>query len=271
MVLPYVETTIEEVDKADEDIQQPLSSQLRYAFTFLLCAIYFKDSFNFHILKDAPAEDRDARAFPPYKTPNDIMAQVPFLTINKEYDSNIISQAKAEIAPRKETVLVTVDGEESNIRQQGENSKAPSAIPPTHPSAEDLLKPEVEASVDTLLAANAFPDSMTDEMTKFLSNFESNFDLYEVARHDLKEVDALDEEIADLERMLVAKKAKREGLKNAIKILVDGASNSRQAFVDAERDVRLISLRKEAAELVEEMESTWEALGTRLSSAFGFV
>ncbi|PON82556.1 E3 ubiquitin-protein ligase SIN-like [Trema orientale] len=144
---------------------------------------------------------------------------------------------------------------------------------------------ELKKSLSIMLTGNACPDNMVIFTTKFLGNFEQ----YTSAQQDLREVqeseksirelettmkqiasefmllrnqaEAVDQEVAELERQWTEKKAKKAWLRKSIEDLASRASTSKQALIDAREVIWLLRIKKEQAEkTVSEMERSWEHL-----------
>ncbi|PON54714.1 E3 ubiquitin-protein ligase SIN-like [Parasponia andersonii] len=144
---------------------------------------------------------------------------------------------------------------------------------------------ELKKSLSIMLTGKACPDNMVNFTTKFLGNFEQ----YTSAQQDLREVqekeksirelettmkqlvsdfvllrnqaEAVDQEVAELERRLTEKKAKKAWLRKSLADLAGRAITSKQAFIDAREVMLLLRIKKEQAEKTAgEMESSWEHL-----------
>ncbi|XP_062091695.1 MATH domain and coiled-coil domain-containing protein At3g58360-like [Humulus lupulus] len=155
---------------------------------------------------------------------------------------------------------------------------------------------ELKKSLSILLSSNAFPENMVDEINKFMANFVESCEQYEVAKQDLREVQekeksiedlktdmkqisseffpirnqagVVDNEIAELERQLIKRKAKKERLSKMLEVLAGRAATSKQALVSAERDHEKLSvLKKEEAEkVISDMKRSWEFLNLGYSN-----
>ncbi|PON82551.1 Ubiquitin carboxyl-terminal hydrolase, C-terminal, partial [Trema orientale] len=145
--------------------------------------------------------------------------------------------------------------------------------------------PALKNSFSVMLSSNAFPADMVNFTTKFLANMEQ----YAGAEQDLREVqekeksigemeaatkqlasefmplrnqtEAVDQEIAELERQLTEKKAKKARLRMSLEALASRATTSKQALIDAQEVMWLLKIKKEQAEnMVGEMERSWVLL-----------
>ncbi|KAL5568701.1 hypothetical protein UlMin_025276, partial [Ulmus minor] len=147
------------------------------------------------------------------------------------------------------------------------------------------LTQEFMNSLSVVLTANAIPNNLVEELGWFLSNFDQSCDLYMAAKQDIVEVEekensvddlkqlyhrfmpirneaaSVDEEIAELERQLTEKKAKKAMLQSSLEDLARQAATSRETVIDAELDMKLNRMRKKQAEkTVVDMERSWESL-----------
>ncbi|KAL5568695.1 hypothetical protein UlMin_025270, partial [Ulmus minor] len=147
------------------------------------------------------------------------------------------------------------------------------------------LTQEFMNSLSVMLTANAIPNNLVEELGWFLSNFDQSCDLYMAAKQDIVEVEekensvddlkqlyhrfmpirneaaSVDEEIAELERQLTEKKAKKAMLQSSLEDLARQAATSRETVIDAELDMKLNRMRKKQAEkTVVDMERSWESL-----------
>ncbi|XP_062091684.1 uncharacterized protein LOC133797701 isoform X2 [Humulus lupulus] len=151
---------------------------------------------------------------------------------------------------------------------------------------EEGRETELKNSLSIMITGNACPDHIVSFTTKFVDNLEQ----YAGARQDLREVqdkeksiddelettakqlasefmplrnqaEAVDQEIAELERQLSEKKAKKVWLKKSLEDLVDRATTSKQALIDAQEVISLLRNKKKQVEkMVSEMEWSWEIL-----------
>ncbi|PON54719.1 E3 ubiquitin-protein ligase SIN-like [Parasponia andersonii] len=148
---------------------------------------------------------------------------------------------------------------------------------------------ELKKSLSVLLSTNEFPDNMVDEITHFLANFDKTSEQYEVAQQDLIEVqekekligqlkstmkqlsskfmpirnlaEAVDSEIVGLESQLTEKNVMKARLTKRLKVLASQATTSKQALINAEQDMKLLTLKKEEAEkLIADVDRSWESL-----------
>ncbi|XP_062089008.1 MATH domain and coiled-coil domain-containing protein At3g58210-like [Humulus lupulus] len=149
---------------------------------------------------------------------------------------------------------------------------------------------ELKKSLSILLSSNAFPENMVDEITKFVANFVQSCEQYEVAKQDLREVqekektiedlktdmnqisseffpirnqaEVVDNEIAELERQLIERKAKKARLGKMLEVLAGRATTSKQALVGAEQDQEKLSMlkKKEAEKVIAGIKRSWESL-----------
>ncbi|PON97453.1 TIR-NBS-LRR-like protein [Trema orientale] len=156
-------------------------------------------------------------------------------------------------------------------------------------------KSELKHSLSILISSkNIFPNEMVDEMAKFLDMFSQTCKQYETAQNDLKEaegkeskvvqlestlqqftrelklvkmkIEAIDQEIAELGKKLAEKKAEREELRSSFEDLKGRGTSSTQALKEAKRDLEVIAKKKrEAQDVVKEVEDAWQTLVARCS------
>lgn len=148
---------------------------------------------------------------------------------------------------------------------------------------------ELKNSLAIMLTSNAFADNMVDGTSKFLAEFDQTCERYESAKQNLseaqedeKEVDelkatlkqrfaefiplrnqaeAVDREIARLEKQVVERKAKKERLSKRLEDLAGQATTSKEALVGAEQRMKPSAIKKEQAEkAVDDIKKSWESL-----------
>ena len=158
----------------------------------------------------------------------------------------------------------------------------------------DLIHPgrksELKDSLSILLSTkNIFPNDIVDEMTKFSEMLNQNYNRYGSVQEDIEEAErkessvvqlqtelkqftselrpmktkfeAIDQEIADLDKQLIEKKAAREKLKSSFEDLKGQAISTREALVEAKREVELVAKKKKKAEdIVNQLEDGWDTL-----------
>ncbi|KAM6600488.1 hypothetical protein CsatA_020097 [Cannabis sativa] len=151
---------------------------------------------------------------------------------------------------------------------------------------------ELKKSLSILLSSNVFPENSVDEVTKFVDDFVQSCEQYEMAKQDLREIqekeksiddqktamkqlsskflpirkqaEAVDHEIAELERQLTERKAKKTRLGKMLQVLADQATTSKQSLVRDEEDhVKFCELKKEQAEkVINDVKTSWDTLKT---------
>ncbi|GMN30282.1 hypothetical protein TIFTF001_044442 [Ficus carica] len=147
---------------------------------------------------------------------------------------------------------------------------------------------ELQNSLSIMLARDAFPDDLVDRTTKFLVEFDQSCEQYESAKQDISkaqegekavgelktslkklfsefipvrnQAEAVDREIARLEKQVTERKAKKERLGERLEDLAGRATTSKQALVSAEETMKLSAIKKEQAEkTVGDIERSWES------------
>uniref|UniRef100_A0A803NUE9 MATH domain-containing protein n=1 Tax=Cannabis sativa TaxID=3483 RepID=A0A803NUE9_CANSA len=160
---------------------------------------------------------------------------------------------------------------------------------------------ELKKSLLILLSSNVFPENSVDEVTKFVDNFVQSCEQYEMAKQDLREIqekeksiddqktamkqlsskflpirkqaEAVDHEIAELERQLTERKAKKTRLGKMLQVLADQATTSKQSLVRDEEDhVKFCELKKEQAEkVINDVKTSWDTLKNEAKETSGNV
>ncbi|KAL5568694.1 hypothetical protein UlMin_025269 [Ulmus minor] len=144
-------------------------------------------------------------------------------------------------------------------------------------------------SLSIIITSNSVPGNLVEELSWFLYNFDQSCERYMASKQDIvkaegkensvgdlktnlkqlyhqfmpirNEAESVDEEIADLERQLTERKAKKAKLQSSLEDLTRQAATSRQTVINAEPDIKLNRLRKKQAEkTVVDMERLWESL-----------
>lgn len=151
-------------------------------------------------------------------------------------------------------------------------------------------KSELKDSLSILLSTKkVFPSDVVDEMTKFSEMFNQHCHRYEAAQKDLEEakgkensvvelqnklkqftyelkpvkmkLETIDGEIADLDKKLTEKKASRERLRSSFEDLKGQAMSTKQALLEAKKDVEVAGRKKkEAEDCVKDFEDGWQTL-----------
>ncbi|XP_062087096.1 uncharacterized protein LOC133793861 [Humulus lupulus] len=156
---------------------------------------------------------------------------------------------------------------------------------------------ELKKLLSILLNSNAFPENTVDEMTTFIANFVQSCEQYEVAKKDLREVqekektiedlktdmkqllssdflpirtqgEVVDHEIAELERQLTERKAKKARLSKMLEDLAGRAATSKQTLDNAEQDHEksCVPKKEQAEKVIGDMKRSWDSLKLNYSN-----
>ncbi|XP_024017457.1 uncharacterized protein LOC112090423 isoform X2 [Morus notabilis] len=149
--------------------------------------------------------------------------------------------------------------------------------------------PMLKNSLSIMLTTGRFPSNMGDRTTKFLADIDQSCETYELAKQDIgvaqedemavgelktalnqlfsefialrNQAETVDREIANLEKQMAERTAKKAQLSKRLEDLAGRATTSKQALVSAEEKMRLSAVKKEQAEKkIGDMERSWESL-----------